>query len=132
MKSSTLKRFFRLPAFEEHLALHRMDCLAAHANLDIYDFVSERFSSMPEEAVRPTPLLTGRELIAAGYQPGRDSRRSFTPSKTRNSRASSPLPKKLWHSSARGLGRQTREIQQQPRLPGAVHQQLLLTRIPRH
>jgi poly(A) polymerase len=25
---------------------------------------------MPEEAVRPTPLVTGRELIAAGYQPG--------------------------------------------------------------
>jgi poly(A) polymerase len=25
---------------------------------------------MPEESVRPTPLLTGRELIAAGYMPG--------------------------------------------------------------
>jgi poly(A) polymerase len=25
---------------------------------------------MPEETVRPAPLLTGRELIAAGYQPG--------------------------------------------------------------
>ncbi len=70
MKSSTLKRFFRLPDFEEHLALHRMDCLAAHANLDIYDFVSERYRAMPEEAVRPAPILTGRELIAAGYQPG--------------------------------------------------------------
>jgi poly(A) polymerase len=70
MKSSTLKRFFRLPSFEEHLALHRMDCLAAHANLDIYNLVSERYHSMPEEAVRPVPLLTGRELIAAGYQPG--------------------------------------------------------------
>ena len=28
MKESTLKRFFRLERFEEHLALHRMDCLA--------------------------------------------------------------------------------------------------------
>lgn len=70
MKSSTLKRFFRLPTFEEHLALHRMDCLAAHANLNIYNFVAERYRAMPEEAVRPAPLLTGRELIAAGYQPG--------------------------------------------------------------
>jgi poly(A) polymerase len=25
---------------------------------------------MPLEEVRPTPLLTGRELIAAGYAPG--------------------------------------------------------------
>jgi poly(A) polymerase len=25
---------------------------------------------MPEETVRPKPLITGRELIAAGYQPG--------------------------------------------------------------
>jgi poly(A) polymerase len=70
MKASTLKRFFRLSNFPEHLVLHRMDCLAAHANLDIYDFVRESYASMPEESVRPRPLLTGRELIAAGYTPG--------------------------------------------------------------
>ena len=70
MKESTLKRFFRLPCFEEHLALHKMDCLAAHANLDIYNLVNERYHSMPEDHVRPQPLLTGRELIAAGYAPG--------------------------------------------------------------
>jgi putative nucleotidyltransferase with HDIG domain len=70
MKESTLKRFFRLPCFEEHLALHKMDCMAAHGNLDIYHFVEDRYRSMPEEAVRPQPLLTGRELIAAGYAPG--------------------------------------------------------------
>jgi poly(A) polymerase len=65
-----LKRFFRLENFPEHLALHRMDCLAAHRNVDIWNFVRERYESMPEEAVRPAPLLTGRELIAAGYTPG--------------------------------------------------------------
>ncbi|MGC9223875.1 MAG: CCA tRNA nucleotidyltransferase [Terracidiphilus sp.] len=70
MKASTLKRFFRLERFEEHLALHRMDCLAASGNLDHWRFVRERFAAMPEEAVRPKPLLTGRELIAAGYAPG--------------------------------------------------------------
>ncbi|KAA6463137.1 CCA tRNA nucleotidyltransferase [Acidobacteria bacterium AB60] len=70
MKESTLKRFFRLPCFDEHLALHRMDCLAAHANLDIYNFVRERFQTMPLEQVRPRPLLTGDDLIAAGYTPG--------------------------------------------------------------
>jgi poly(A) polymerase len=70
MKASTLKRFFRLPCFEEHLALHKMDCMAAHRNLDIYRFVEERYREMPEEDVRPRPLLTGRELIAAGFAPG--------------------------------------------------------------
>jgi poly(A) polymerase len=70
MKASTLKRFFRLENFPEHLALHRMDCLAAHANLDIYNFVRAAYEAMPEETVRPAPLVTGRELIAAGYTPG--------------------------------------------------------------
>jgi poly(A) polymerase len=70
MKTSTLKRFFRMEGFPEHLKLHRMDCLAAHRNLDIYNFVREAYEAMPEESVRPKPLLTGRELIAAGYTPG--------------------------------------------------------------
>jgi poly(A) polymerase len=47
-----------------------MDCMAAHANLDIYSFVRERYEAMPEEQVRPKPLLTGDDLIAAGYTPG--------------------------------------------------------------
>ena len=70
MKASTLKRFFRLTVFEQHLALHRMDCLAGSGNLDHWEFVRERWLSMPEETVRPRPLITGRELIAAGYIPG--------------------------------------------------------------
>jgi poly(A) polymerase len=70
MKASTLKRFFRLDNFPEHLRLHRMDCMAGSGNLDHWNFVRERYESMPEEAVRPQPLVTGRELIAAGYRPG--------------------------------------------------------------
>ena len=70
MKASTLKRFFRLTGFEQHLALHRMDCLAGSGNLDHWEYVRERYLAMPEEAVRPRPLITGRELIAAGYAPG--------------------------------------------------------------
>jgi poly(A) polymerase len=70
MKASTLKRFFRLEEFPQHLALHRMDCLAGSGNLDHWKFVRERYESMPAEAVRPAPLVTGRELIAAGYTPG--------------------------------------------------------------
>ena len=70
MKESTLKRFFRLQQFDEHLALHHMDCLAGSGFLDHWNYVRERLAAMPEETVRPRPLITGRELIAAGYTPG--------------------------------------------------------------
>jgi poly(A) polymerase len=70
MKASTLKRFFRLENFPEHLLLYRMDCMAGGGNLDHWNFVRERYESMPGETVRPSPLITGRELIAAGYTPG--------------------------------------------------------------
>jgi poly(A) polymerase len=70
MKASTLKRFFRLDRFEEHLVLHKMDCLAGGGNLDHWEFVRERWNTMPEETVRPRPLISGQNLIAAGYAPG--------------------------------------------------------------
>lgn len=70
MKDSTLKRFFRLDGFDQHLALHKMDCLAATGNLENWRYVRQRYETMPAEAVRPRALLTGRELIAAGYRPG--------------------------------------------------------------
>ena len=70
MKTATLKRFFRLDRFPEHLALHRMDSLASHGSLDNYNLARQQFESTPEQEVRPQPLLTGRELIALGYHPG--------------------------------------------------------------
>ena len=70
MKDSTLKRFFRLPDFPEHLELHRLDCLSSHGGLELYDYARQRYEAMPVEAVRPTLLVTGKDLIAAGYRPG--------------------------------------------------------------
>jgi poly(A) polymerase len=70
MKDSTLKRFFRLPQFEQHLALHRLDCMSSHRDLSLYDFAREKFHALPAEQIRPTPIITGDDLIAAGYQPG--------------------------------------------------------------
>ncbi|HEY0786256.1 MAG TPA: CCA tRNA nucleotidyltransferase [Acidobacteriaceae bacterium] len=72
MKESTLKRFFRLPRFEEHLELHRLDCLSSHGSLRLYEYAKGRYGQMPEEEVRPALLLTGRDLIEAGYAPGPD------------------------------------------------------------
>lgn len=70
MKDSTLKRFFRLPKFDEQLELHRLDCSSSHRDLSLYDFAKEKFHTLPAEQIRPTPLITGADLIAAGYQPG--------------------------------------------------------------
>jgi poly(A) polymerase len=70
MKESTLKRFMRLPQFDEHLALHRIDCLGSHGKLELYDFVREKLANTPEEEIRPEPLITGHDLIALGLKPG--------------------------------------------------------------
>jgi poly(A) polymerase len=70
MKESTLKKFLRLPNFEEHLALHRADSLASHRNLTTYDFLQQKIREIPPENIRPAALITGDDLIAAGYLPG--------------------------------------------------------------
>ena len=70
MKESTLKKFLRLPAFEEHLELHRMDCLSSNGITESYEYAREKSRTMPPEAIRPRPLITGRDLIEAGYVPG--------------------------------------------------------------
>ncbi len=70
MKDSTFKKFVRMPQFEEHIALHRLDCQASHCDLDTYNFTRDRVARIPPETIRPTPLITGADLIAAGYQPG--------------------------------------------------------------
>src|SRR5438270_6355846 len=70
MKESTLKRFMRLPRFEEHLELHRIDCQSSHGDLTSYHFTREKLAATPPETMRPKPLLTGHDLIATGYVPG--------------------------------------------------------------
>jgi len=70
MRASTLKRFVRLPRFEEHLELHRLDCLSSHRDLTCYDFTQRFLADTPPEAVRPPRLLTGEDLKAMGYAPG--------------------------------------------------------------
>jgi len=70
MRESTLKRFLRLPRFDEHLELHRLDCLASHGRLETYALVKSRYEGMPGEELKPALLITGRDLIAQGFEPG--------------------------------------------------------------
>jgi poly(A) polymerase len=70
MRASTLKRFVRLPRFDEHLELHRLDCLSSHRQLQSYEFVKRFLAETPAEQVQPPRLLTGDDLQQLGYVPG--------------------------------------------------------------
>jgi poly(A) polymerase len=70
MKPSTLKRFMRLPHFEEHMELHRLDCLSSHGRLDSYGFIQRVLAETPADKIRPPRLLTGDDLKSLGYKPG--------------------------------------------------------------
>lgn len=70
MKESTLKRFLRLPRFDEHLELHRLDCLGSLRPPDTYEQTLARFQALPPEELTPPKLISGKDLIAAGFTPG--------------------------------------------------------------
>lgn len=70
MRESTLRRFLRLDRFEEHLELHRLDCLSSNGNLDAYKLVRAKLKELSHAELKPKLLLTGTDLIDAGYQPG--------------------------------------------------------------
>jgi putative nucleotidyltransferase with HDIG domain len=70
MKRSTQLRFLALDGFDEHLELHRLDCLASHRDLTIYEAARRMLLETPAEVVRPAPFVTGHDLIAMGLKPG--------------------------------------------------------------
>jgi poly(A) polymerase len=59
-----------MPGFDEHMALHRADSLASHRHLTTYEFLQQKRAEIPTEKMRPAPLVTGDDLIAAGHAPG--------------------------------------------------------------
>jgi poly(A) polymerase len=73
MRESTLRRFLASPTIEDEMELHRVDCLASHGDLQNYDLARERLDQSGSEAAAallPPPLITGKDLIAAGFCPG--------------------------------------------------------------
>ena len=78
MKQSTLKRFLRLPRFEEHLRLHFADVMSSHGMLGPYEVAKRHLEEMGHEQIRPALLVNGGDLIAAGYKPGPRFREMLT------------------------------------------------------
>ena len=53
MRISTLKRFLRLPHFDEHLELHRLDTLASNGYTEAYRFAVEKLAEFAHDELRP-------------------------------------------------------------------------------
>jgi poly(A) polymerase len=70
MRASTAKRFLRQEGFEEHLELHRLDCLGSHRNLENWRYAKEMLERLKPQDIRPARLLSGDDLIQMGYRPG--------------------------------------------------------------
>lgn len=70
MREAKRKRFVREAGFDELMALGKMDCLASHGDTEHIDWISEYRAQLKPDEVRPEPILTGHDLIAAGYAPG--------------------------------------------------------------
>lgn len=71
MRKSTLKRMMARPTWMDELALHRVDCLGSNGLLDNYDFMVRKAEEFSSEPLIPRPLLSGHDLIALGWKPGR-------------------------------------------------------------
>ena len=71
MRPGRLKRFLRMPDFDLHLELHRLDCVASHGMLDNYEFCREQLLHLDQDDLHPPRLLTGNDLMAMGFTPGK-------------------------------------------------------------
>ena len=70
MRPNRLKRFLRMPDFDMHLELHRLDCLGSHGVLDNYEFCRNKLTEMADDELHPPRLLSGDDLITMGFPPG--------------------------------------------------------------
>ena len=71
MRVATLKRMMARPTFDEELELHRVDCLGSHGMLDNHALLLEKRVKFSHEPLIPAPLVTGHDLIALGWKPGK-------------------------------------------------------------
>lgn len=73
MKKSTFKRFAAIPNFNEHLELHRVDCLSSHGSLENFNYAQQNIRLIKEEnngkIELPKKLINGKDLIELGYKP---------------------------------------------------------------
>lgn len=70
MRKAKLKRFMSEPTFPQEMELHRVDCASSNGFTDNYEFLNAKAEEFSHEPLIPPPLVTGKDLIARGLQPG--------------------------------------------------------------
>jgi poly(A) polymerase len=70
MRVAKLKRFMAEPTFDREMELHRVDCASSNGFTDNYEFLQAKEAEFAAEPLIPPPLVTGRDLIKLGLQPG--------------------------------------------------------------
>jgi poly(A) polymerase len=70
MRPSKLKVLLNHPDIRELLELHRADALAAGRDTAHVEYCEQLLREWTREDLDPPPLLTGDDLIEAGYKPG--------------------------------------------------------------
>lgn len=70
MRKSTLKRFLSQERFQDHLDLHKADCLGCHGLLENYEFCKSKLEELKKEPIPKKPLVSGNDLIRLGFKPG--------------------------------------------------------------
>jgi poly(A) polymerase len=70
MREAKLRRFLTSPLAEEHLELHRADCVASHGDLSNHEFCVAKRMEYLKEPPELERLVTGHDLIELGLPPG--------------------------------------------------------------
>jgi hypothetical protein len=65
-----IKRFVRMPRFEDHLELARICALASDRDLSGYNFATKKLQEWSADDIAPAPLVSGDDLIGMGFSPG--------------------------------------------------------------
>ena len=67
---SELKRFLRMPRFEDVMELARTSAIAAGRDLDAWNYAGARLRQWSTGEIAPAPLVSGDDLIVLGLSPG--------------------------------------------------------------
>jgi putative nucleotidyltransferase with HDIG domain len=70
MRPARLRRFMARETFPLEIELHRIDCQSSHGSIENYHFLKDKAAEFSADPLIPPPLLTGRDLIALGLEPG--------------------------------------------------------------
>lgn len=70
MRKGRLRHFITTETFPLELELHRVDCMGSHGMLDNFRLCQQEMAEMAKDELKPKPIVTGSDLLGAGFPPG--------------------------------------------------------------